>query len=361
MLVQADVLRRLVSEIFLHAGSGQEEAGRIGHYLVDSNLAGHDSHGVIRVPRYVQMLRDGRIHANRTIKIVRDTDVLAVVDGQFGFGQSIAPQAVQLGIDKAKKHGVAIVALRNTGHIGRVGNWGEMAAEAGLVSVHFVNAAGSILVAPFGGTDRRFSTAPFCVGVPRPGDPPLLLDFATSVVAEGKVLVAAKGGKPVPPGSLIDENGNLSTDPIVLYGPAGPDAPPDQRNGKGAIRAMGEHKGSGVALMCEILGGALTGNGTAGPGSRQFSNGMLSIYIAPDLLGTDDFFAAEMKQYVDFVKSANPATPGGEVLVPGEPERRTAATRSAEGIPLTDEVWQSLLETARKVGIGENSLGSLVQ
>jgi len=133
MLVQADMLRRLVAEIFLHAGSCQEEAGRIGHYLVDSNLTGHDSHGVIRVPRYVQMLHDGRIHANRTISIVRDTDVLAVVDGQFGFGQSIAPQAVQLGIRKARKHGVAIVALRNTGHIGRVGNWGEMAAEAGLV------------------------------------------------------------------------------------------------------------------------------------------------------------------------------------------------------------------------------------
>lgn len=360
MLVQADVLRRLVSEIFSHAGSDAAEAGRIGHYLVDSNLAGHDSHGVIRVPRYVQMLRDERIFANRNLKIVRDTDVLAVVDGQFGFGQSIAPQAVQLGIDKAKKHGVAIVALRNTGHIGRVGNWGEMAAEAGLVSVHFVNAAGSILVAPFGGTDRRFSTAPFCVGVPRPGEPPLLLDFATSVVAEGKVLVAAKGGKPVPPGSLIDENGNLSTDPVVLYGPAGPDAPPDLRDGKGAIRAMGEHKGSGVALMCEILGGALTGNGTAGPGERKFSNGMLSIYIAPDLLGTDDFFAGEMKQYVDFVKSANPATPGGEVLVPGEPERRSAAARTAEGIPLTDEVWQSLLDTARKVGIGENALNALI-
>ena len=159
-----------------------------------------------------------------------------------------------------------MVALRNAGHIGRVGDWAEMAAAAGLVSVHFVNASGSVLVAPFGGTERRLSTAPFCVGVPRPGQPPVVLDFATSVVAEGKVLVASQGGKKLPDNALIGLDGKMSTDPRVLYGEYTPTGPRQHRQGTGAIRAFGDHKGSGLALMCELLGGSLTGMKATGEG-----------------------------------------------------------------------------------------------
>ena len=148
-----------------------------------------------------------------------DTPSLAVVDGKFGYGQTVAPQAVRIGIEKCKKAGLAAVALRNAGHIGRVGDWAEMAAAEGLVSVHFVNAAGSLLVAPYGGVQKRLSTAPYCVGIPRQGQDPIVLDFATSIVAEGKVLVASRGGKKLPKGALIDSDGTLSEDPAVLYGP----------------------------------------------------------------------------------------------------------------------------------------------
>ena len=254
-MINAETLQGFVGDIFAAAGCSAAEGARIGKYLVGANLAGHDSHGVVRVPRYLQWQRDGVVHADRKARIVTETPVLAVVDGLHGFGQTVAPQAVAIGIEKCKAMGLSLVALRNAGHIGRVGDWAEMAAEAGLVSVHFVNASGSVLVAPFGGTERRLSTAPFCVGVPRPGEPPVVLDFATSVVAEGKVLVASQGGKKLPAEALISLDGKMSADPRVLYGDYAATGPRQAGKGKGAIRAFGEHKGSGLALICELLGG----------------------------------------------------------------------------------------------------------
>jgi uncharacterized oxidoreductase len=205
--VAADALRGFVAEIFVAAGCSPAEAGRIGQYLVAANLTGHDSHGVIRVPRYVRNVREGDTERDVAVEIVHQNAAMAVVDGKFGFGQTAAPQAVDLGIAKAKEGGAAVVALRNAGHIGRIGDWAERAAAAGVLSIHFVNVAGSQLVAPFGGVDRKMSTNPFCVGVPMDPDPPLVLDFATSLVAEGKVLVASNGGKPVPDDALIEPNG----------------------------------------------------------------------------------------------------------------------------------------------------------
>src|SRR5262245_4495945 len=201
--IKAGPLIELVRDVFVKAGCSAAEAERIGKYLVSANLTGHDSHGVARVPRYLLWQREGVVLADRKAKVVVETPVLALVDGLKGFGQTVAPQAVAIGIDKCRAMGLAMVALRNAGHIGRVGDWAEMAAEAGFVSVHFVNAAGSVLVAPFGGIERRLSTAPFCVGVPRSGEPPIVLDFATSVVAEGKVLVASQGGKGVPGDAMV--------------------------------------------------------------------------------------------------------------------------------------------------------------
>jgi LDH2 family malate/lactate/ureidoglycolate dehydrogenase len=200
--IKAKELESFVADIFATAGCSKEEGGRIGRYLVSANLSGHDSHGVVRVPRYASQKKSGTVIADVTVDVLVDTPVIAVVDGKYGFGQTVTPQAVQIGIDKCLKNGLSAVTLRNAGHVGRVGDWAEMAAEAGLVSVHFVNASGSVLVAPYGGVERRFSTAPYCVGVPRPGEDPLVLDFATSIVAEGKVLVTSQGGKKLPEGAL---------------------------------------------------------------------------------------------------------------------------------------------------------------
>ncbi len=358
--LQVPNLIDFVADVFGHADSSEEEARRIATYLTTANLTGHDSHGVIRVPVYIRWKKMGSVVPNRTAEIVVDTPSLAVVDGKFGYGQTVAPQAVKIGIEKCRKSGLAAVALRNAGHIGRVGDWAEMAAAEGLVSIHFVNAAGSVLVAPYGGVERRLSTAPYCVGIPRRGQGPVVLDFATSIVAEGKVLVASRGGKKLPMGALIDLDGNLSENPAVLYGPYEANAPRDHSQGRGAIRAFGEHKGSGLALICELLGGALTGTGATGP-NRRFANGMFAVYVDPAIVDPANFFDGEISRYIDYFKNSKPAAGVEAVLIPGEPEAKMRAERTRNGVPLPDDTWAAIVNTAREVGVSEASIQRAVQ
>jgi hydroxycarboxylate dehydrogenase B len=353
--IQVSNLIDFVAQVFAHTGSSPEEAKRIATYLTTANLTGHDSHGVIRLPVYVRWNKMGAVVPNQSVELVVDAPSLAVVDGKYGYGQTVGPQAVRIGIEKCKASGLAAVALRNAGHIGRVGDWAEMAAAEGLVSIHFVNAAGSVLVAPYGGVERRLSTAPYCVGIPRQGQGPIVLDFATSIVAEGKVLVASRGGKILPQGALIDLDGRLSEDPAVLYGPHRADGPRDHGQGKGAIRAFGEHKGSGLALICELLGGALTGNGATAP-NRRFANGMFSVYVDPKRIDPDNFFDGEISRYVGYFKATKPAAGTDAVLIPGEPEAAKRADRSKNGVPLPDDTWAAIVNTAREVGVSEVSI-----
>ena len=353
--IKLENLIDFVADVFMHAESSQEEARRIASYLTTANLTGHDSHGVIRVPVYIRWKKTGSVVPNQTAQVVVDTPSLAVVDGRFGYGQTVAPEAVRIGIAKCKATGLAAVALRNAGHIGRIGDWAEMAAAEGLVSVHFVNAAGSLLVAPFGGVQKRLSTAPYCVGIPRQGQEPIVLDFATSIVAEGKCLVASRGGKRLPTGALIDNDGTLSEDPHVLYGPYRPDGPRDHTKGTGAIRAFGEHKGSGLAFICALLGGALTGTGATAP-DRRFANGMLAFYLDPQVIDTTHYFDAEMSRYVDFIRATKPVAGVDQVLIPGDPERKMRAERTRNGIPLPDDTWAAIVNTAREVGVGEATI-----
>jgi uncharacterized oxidoreductase len=353
--IQAKNLIDFVAEVFSRSESSPEEARRIATYLTTANLTGHDSHGVIRVPLYVSWQKAGSVVPDQIAEVVVDTPSLAVIDGKFGYGQTVTPQAVRIGIDKCKKAGLAAIALRNAGHIGRVGDWAEMAAAEGLVSVHFVNAAGSLLVAPYGGVEKRLSTAPYCVGIPRQGQDPIVLDFATSIVAEGKVLVASRGGKKLPEGALIDADGTLSEEPTVLYGPHTRDGPRDHTQGTGAIRAFGEHKGSGLAFICELLGGALTGTG-ATSADRRFANGMFAIYVDPRVVDTSNFFDVEISRYVDFIRATRPVAGVDAVLIPGDPEKKTRADRTRNGVPLPDDTWAAIVNTAREVGVDEASI-----
>jgi uncharacterized oxidoreductase len=350
--IAAAPLQQLLTDIFGRAGCSAAEAERIGRYLVGANLVGHDSHGVVRTLRYVEWLQSGVQVADQELAFITDGGAFALVDGQFGMGQTIGPQAVQLGIDRAADHGVAVIALRHAGHLGRIGDWAEMAAEAGCVSIHFVNVAGGALVAPFAAVERRMSTNPVCIGVPLSGGrPPLILDFATSVVAEGKAQVALDGGAPLPPGSLISADGELTSDPSVLYGERRAGVAPNPRHGKGALRAMGDHKGSGLSMMCEVLAGALTGSGTTGPGTTRFCNGMLSVYLDLERFDVESRVAADVLAYVDWFTAARPADPAVEVLAPGQPEQRKKAARLVDGISLPEDTWSSILAAAEKVGL----------
>lgn len=366
VFVPLEVMERVGKATFEASGCSAEEASTIITRLAGANLRGHDSHGVIRVPRYVQWIDEGRQIPNQTVEVLQDQPSFAIVDGRFGFGQSIGEQTVDIGIAKAKAHGVAMTALRNSGHLGRIGDWAERAAAEGIVSIHMVNVRGSLIVAPFGGIDRRGSTNPFCAGIPMPDGDPITLDFATSLVAEGKALVALKGGKPLPAGSLVDADGTITSDPTPLYGETPPGTYPDPSRGPGALRAFGDHKGFGMNFLMEMMAGALTGSGTAGAlgeeQARPFCNGMFSIYVdlgavtgvAPHM---GHPFAEEVRNYVAFVKSARPTEPGGEVLIPGEKEKKVMAERLQTGLPLAAEAWDDIVATARAKGVNDVDLG----
>ena len=335
-------LMLLAEKIFAAAGCESEEARRVAAHLVEANLVGHDSHGVIRIPSYIEWLRDGRVSANTTIQIVVDNEAVAVVDGQFGLGQTVGEQAMELGIEKASRHGVAIIALRNAGHLGRISDWAEMAAEAGMISLHFVNTSGAgMLVAPFGGIDRRLSVNPIAAGIPTGTDQPLILDMSACAIAEGKVRVALNRGESVPEGCLIDSAGRPTRDPKKFYGD-----PP------GAILPIAGHKGSGLSIIIEMLAGALTGGSCSNPDNAwRVANGMLSILIDRSFFDGEAGYLDEVRRYIDFVKSSRTVTADGEILMPGEIEARTKARRLAEGITLDDETWRQIDATCGALGI----------
>ena len=342
MKIQAARLREITVSIFQSAGCSAVEAGRIAEHLVEANLVGHDSHGVIRTSFYVRWLKAGQVLPDRQLQIAFENETIAVVDGQFGFGQTVGEQAMKLGIAKAARHGVAVVALRNAGHLGRIGAWPLMAAQAGKLSVHFVNTSGAgILVAPFGGTNRRLSANPIAAGIPRAGKPPIVLDMSACTIAEGKIRVALNRGVPVPENCIIDATGRPTTDPHAFYA-----TPP------GAILSIAGHKGYGLAVLCEILAGALTGGGCSNPANAgRLVNGMLSIVLDPSFFQSDAAFAAEIERFIDWVKSSETATADGEILMPGEIEERTKVSLLRDGIDLDATTWSQFVETGRSVGI----------
>jgi hydroxycarboxylate dehydrogenase B len=342
MKVRQDRLKELATAIFAAAGCQKAEAERIAFHLVEANLVGHDSHGVIRIATYVQWLRTGKVFANRSIQIVFENEAVAVVDGQLGFGQTIGAQAMQLGIEKSARHGVAVIALRNTGHLGRIGDWPLQAARAGKLSLHFVNTSGAgILVAPHGGINRRLSANPIAAGVPVAGGPGIILDMSACTLAEGKIRVALNKGVPVPENCIIDSKGRPTTDPKAFYAD-----PP------GAILSIAGHKGYGLAFICEVLAGALTGGGCSNPANAdKVVNGMLSILIDPTVFQAEQAFSEEIHRFTEWVKSSARVTPEGEILVPGEIEERTKAQRLRDGIDIDATTWSQIQATAESVGV----------
>jgi len=352
-LLNPDRLADLLADILKSDGCAESEARVVADHLVEASLRGHDSHGVIRILRYHQWLETGQIRANMALRTISDSGSVIHLDGQDGLGQRLALEATDIGIARAAEQGLALVAMRRAGHIGRLGAYAEQACAAGLVSIHFVNVAGSRLVAPFGSSGRAISTAPVAIGVPNAGGDDFILDFATSLVAEGKALVAGRGGKKLPEDALIDAEGKRTGDPRALYGDTLESDVPNPRAGSGALRTMGEHKGSGLALACELLAGALTGNGTNGPTDHRFGNGMLSIFVRA--AGLDDLgsFGREVTDYVDFVRALQPEAGIERVLVPGDPERAKKAERVANGLPVPAPVFDGIADLARKLDLAD--------
>lgn len=346
-------LMKLVQKVFSKAGCEPPEDVQLAHHLVEANLVGHDSHGVIRIPRYIEWLKKDMVRVNRKVSVVFESDVISVLDGDLGFGQSTGEQAMKYAIDKVGRHGVSVLALRRCGHLGRIGEWAAMGARAGYVSLHWVNTTGfGILVAPHGGVERRLSANPLAAGVPLEGRDPIVLDISTSAIAEGKVRVAFNQGTTVPPGCVIDADGNPTVQPADLY------ADP-----KGSLLPFGAHKGYGLSLLTDVLAGALTGSGCSAPGAPELVNGMLVILLDPSAFSGDGqsgpAFSEDLQRFVEWVKSARTADPDGEILLPGEIEERTRAKRSQDGIELDDKTWGDILTTAADLGIPEEEAKGL--
>jgi uncharacterized oxidoreductase len=344
MGIAAAPLRALVRTIFERAGSDAAEADAVADHLIEANLMGHDSHGVIRVAPYVELLRSGKWAANRHAEIVKDAGALLLVEGGLGIGQVIAKEAIALGIERARAHGVAVVGVRHSAHMGRIGAWAEQAAAAGLVSLHFVNTTGfGIQVAPFGGSDRRLSVNPIALGAPRPGMEPLIHDMSTGTIAAGKIRVARNKGELLPEGAIIDKEGRPTREPEAFF-----TDPP------GALTTAAGHKGYGLALFVEVLAGALTGGGSGHPDNATADrpiNNLLSILIDPERLAGSEALAADLERLTAYVTASPPVRPGGEVLLPGEIERRTRAERLAQGIPLDPNTLDQLRGAARALGV----------
>lgn len=356
--LQAATLRTQIASIIAGTGSTRAEAEQVAANLVLANLSGHDSHGVGMVPRYVDAVAEGGLKPNAAVKINLDTGPMLALDGQRGYGQIVGVQAMQLAIERAKQHGSCVLSLANAHHLGRIGHFAEMATEQGLVSLHFVNVLTRPVVAPWGGGDGRFGTNPCCIGIPlkggsdphaagAPGGRHFILDYATSRVAQGKMRVAHNKGERVPPGYLIDEHGAPTDDPGVVVVP--------QSNGLfGALMTFGEHKGYGMAVACELLGGALTGGGTwhrPPDTARTVLNGMLAIVIDPAKLGTQASFEQEAQAFVEWLRQSPPGQGFEGVQIAGEPERRARATRERDGIWIDDATWSEIVAAGAKVGV----------
>ena len=332
-----EALREIGYELFVAAGCTPPDAKLVVDHLVESNLFGHDSHGVIRYPEYMEAIRTGRFQAQAEPEVVRENPCTAVVDAHGALGQVGASFATNLAIEKAKQQGVATVTLRNTSHIGRVGAYPLTVARAGMIAQVFANGGHfGGQVAPFGGIDGRLCTDPLAFAAPRRDTDPILLDMTTSVVAEGKVRVARYRREGVPEGWLIDPEGRPTTDPTSFKAdPSGSILP---------LGGVAGHKGYGMAFMVELLGGSLSEQGCCQGAPQVISNGvLLTVYHIESFTDIESYYD-EVEALLNHVRSSRLAPGFDEILAPGEPEFRNARERKATGIQVDETTWSMIQE-----------------
>ena len=338
--IQAPSLTVLCQNLFAAVGASTETAGIVAQSLVKSNLLGHDSHGVQLVPGYLERIKDGKTDPHAQPTVARQRGAILSVDGGWGFGQINARFGVKQAINLTEQFGLGCVSLTRTNHIGRLGEYAQMLAEAGLVGMVMTGISGHPgAVAPYGGRDRIFGTNPMAWSLPIDNArPPLVLDFATSGVAFGKVAVARSKGVNVPEGMLLDQDGRPTVNPADLFD-------------GGVLLPFGAHKGSGLLLMVELLTNGLAGFADAKIGEGKFGNPTIIMAWSIEAFLPRDDFAAYVEGMLQRIKESQPAAGFDEVLLPGEPEARTHAERAWNGIPIPEQTWQKLLELASGLGV----------
>jgi len=342
--ISADVLTGFATELLTAGGVGPEEAAVVAESLVGANLRGYDSHGVMRIPFYIDRAKKGEVVPGAEFEVLTEGPSRMTVDGHWGFGQTQALRLTRRLIEKAKASGVAVGTMIRCSHVGRLGEYCEMAAEAGQVGMMTVNNHGAVhRVAPPGGKASRLSTNPVAFAIPN-GDVPIVLDFCTSATAEGKVRVKRIAGELCPDGWLLDSEGRPTNDPNDLYGEP-----------HGTIRPMGgdqPHKGYGLSLVVEILSGALSGGVCAREVPiNPIGNCVFMMVLDPAQFGGAEHFASEVGSLVDFVRSCPRVEGVDKIVLPGDPERQILAEKSAAGIQFDPGNWAQLANLANQLGV----------
>lgn len=336
-------IRTLVTRLLIAQKVPAAEAETVAIELCDANLVGHDSHGVMRIVQYSQMIADGFVRPGSQSEVVKESATSAVIDGHFNFGQVTASVGLALAINKARAQGAATVLMRNCNHVGRLGSYTEKAAREGFVAMMAVNAPGPGGVAPFGGMERRLGTNPISIAAPAVPSA-LVLDMTTSATAEGKLRVAHQKGEQVPEGMMIDGHGRPSTNPGDYY-----------TKPYGAILPLGGaslgHKGFGLSVMIDVVCGILSNSGIAREDLPRGANGVWLYLLSIESFLPRSEYDAWMEKYVAYIKGC-PRLPGvQEILMPGEIEVRRQQQRAQEGVPVPDETWRQITELAAKLGV----------
>ena len=340
--VEAEKLTAIAAGLLRGAGASEEEAAITSRHSVGANLAGHDSHGIIQIPTYIDRIKKGHIVPGVPMEIVRETSTITVMDGHWGFGYVVSERAMEMTIDKAREHGVAAATVFRQSHVGRVADYPIMAAEAGMIGLMTADSGRSAKsVVPFGGREPRLGTNPICIAMPSNLDGPLFIDMATSAVAAGKLNVAVARGTSVPEGWILDRDGNPTTDPTALHQ-------------GGAMLPLGGpegHKGYGLSVMVEIFSGILTGLGFGHDPSGRHNDGCFMAAFDVENFRPLDEFKREVTEFCAYLKSSPTATGFDQVLYPGELEHLTTQRRLRDGIFVEDATWQELGELARESGV----------
>ncbi|MBX3066087.1 MAG: Ldh family oxidoreductase [Anaerolineae bacterium] len=341
-IIHAEHLKSLVVKLFETVDVDPVIARRAADHLVEANLAGVDSHGVMRMPDYIEQILVGGLARTDKIEVLRDFAAVALWDGHLTIGQYMAWLATEKAIEKAAAFGIGMVSARHSGHIGRLGEYAAQMANAGYIGYVTANLQGfGQRVAPFGGKYARLGTNPHAWGVPT-GGVPMVIDMSTSVSAEGRIRVKMRRGETLPQNWLLDNQGNPTTNPADLYGPP-----------HGALLTTGGHKGYGLSLVAEALAGLLNGGGYPRNTKDVLSleNGFAVIAIHIDAFGPLDEFQTKAAELMNYMKATPPADGVAEVMYPNEPETRERARRLANGIPIEDESWNLIVATANKLNI----------
>jgi uncharacterized oxidoreductase len=333
-------------QLFRASGSPEEEAALLARLLTNASLSGAESHGLSRIPQYLGRLRNGAVKAGQRPELTVDRGCAALVSGNHGYGQVMAHFAVSQAIERTAKHGMSVVGLVDVGHIGRLGDFASMAAEAGLVCLVFASSGGvSRWMAPFNGKQAMMGTNPRAAAFPSDRSVPVVFDFATSAVANGKIQTWKKNAQSAPEGVLIDADGNPTTDPNVVG------------NG-GAILPLGGpeggHKGFGIAFMVEIMSGILTvGAFAGGPDASTTNNVTTFMTIDAGIFRDVSDFKQDMDRFIRFLKDT-PAQEGKEIRIPGETSGRTREERRRDGIPLSDTIVAGIQAEFDSYGVAVN-------